>query len=123
MNKLKGSQKDKVKQFVQWTQASERTALGCLAAHNWNLEMACDSYFTNPDQFVPPDERYQRQSVDRKKIEQLFAKYAAGSPYLSILILVPCSVSDSFLTRVDLFLSFLCILKCVFRSARYLFTC
>jgi len=77
MNKLKGSQKDKVKQFVQWTQASERTATACLAAHNWNLEMACDSFFTNPEQFVPADERQQRQTVDRKKIEQLFAKYAS----------------------------------------------
>jgi DCN1-like protein 1/2 len=71
MNKLKSQQKEKVRQFIAFTQASEAAALSCLANANWALELACDIYFQNPAYFSP-----QSGNVDTKKVDQLFNKYA-----------------------------------------------
>ncbi|VVD00903.1 DCN1-like protein 1 [Leptidea sinapis] len=72
MNKLKSSQRDKVKKFVAFTQTSESTAIYCLSENDWKLELASDNYFQNPDAYYKESVK---ASVDRKKIEQLFNNY------------------------------------------------
>jgi DCN1-like protein 1/2 len=72
MNKLKSAQKDKVKQFICFTQTSEKTAINVLSQFDWKLEIASDAYFTNPERY---HQQEPRSNVDKKKIEHLFAKY------------------------------------------------
>lgn len=71
-NKLKSSQRDKVKKFVAFTQTSESTAIFCLSQNDWKLDLASDNYFQNPEAYYKDSAKV---SVDRKKIEQLFLKY------------------------------------------------
>lgn len=70
-HKLKYSQKEKVKQFIAFTQTGEKTALYCLAQHDWKLDVASDNYFQNPEIYF----REQKPSVDKKKLENLYSKY------------------------------------------------
>ncbi|KAI1712154.1 UBA-like domain-containing protein [Ditylenchus destructor] len=70
-SRLKKDQKEKVRQFVVFTQTTEPTAIACLTNANWNLEMACDIFYQNPSYFNQVD-----QNVDTRKIDQLFARYA-----------------------------------------------
>ncbi|CAK9292935.1 unnamed protein product [Gordionus sp. m RMFG-2023] len=72
MYKLKPSQKDKVKQFISFTQTNEKIALATLLQNDWKLEIAIDSFFQNPLQYQPKD---YKNTTDKKKIEQLFIKY------------------------------------------------
>ena len=46
MNKLKSSQKDKVRQFMIFTQSSEKTAVSCLSQNDWKLDVATDNFFS-----------------------------------------------------------------------------
>ncbi|KAK2144270.1 hypothetical protein LSH36_772g01025 [Paralvinella palmiformis] len=71
MHKLKASQRDKVRQFITFTQAGEKTAITCLSHHDWKLDIAVDMFFQNPDRYI----KEPKGSIDRKKIEQLFNKY------------------------------------------------
>lgn len=68
MNRLKNSQRDKVKKFVSFTQTPENVAINCLSKNNWQLELASDCYFQNPDYF-------NQSSIDRRKVEIVFEKY------------------------------------------------
>jgi len=68
MHKLKSSQREKVRQFISFTQAGEDTAIHYLAKYGWKTELAIDSYFQSPDP------QY-RQNVDKKKIDTLYNKY------------------------------------------------
>jgi len=70
MNKLTKAQKDKVKQFVVFTGASENSALDVLQSHNWNLEVSVDTYFNAPPPSIPDNRK-----VEIRKIEELYAKY------------------------------------------------
>uniref|UniRef100_A0A2K6FGN5 Uncharacterized protein n=1 Tax=Propithecus coquereli TaxID=379532 RepID=A0A2K6FGN5_PROCO len=72
MNKLKSSQKDKVRQFMIITQSSEKTAVSCLSLNNWKLDVATDNFFQNPEFYIR--ERV-KGSLDRKKLEQLYNRY------------------------------------------------
>ena len=49
MHKLKSSQKDRCREFITLTQTGEKTALYCLAQHDWKLDIALDNYFANPE--------------------------------------------------------------------------
>lgn len=71
MNKLKSSQRDKVKQFISFTNTGEKTAIYCLQQNDWKLDLASDRYFQSPEYY----HRDARPSVDRKKLEHLYSKY------------------------------------------------
>lgn len=71
MHKLKSSQKEKVKQFITFTQTGEKTAIYCLAQHDWKLDIASDNYFQNPELYY----REPKVSVDKKKLEHVYHKY------------------------------------------------
>uniref|UniRef100_A0A1I8A7W8 Defective in cullin neddylation protein n=1 Tax=Steinernema glaseri TaxID=37863 RepID=A0A1I8A7W8_9BILA len=71
MNKLKSAQKDKVRQFMQFTNGNERAAITCLTNCNWNVEMACDHFFQNAAYFMSMD-----RGADVSKIDALFRNYA-----------------------------------------------
>jgi DCN1-like protein 1/2 len=78
MNRLNKAQKDKVQQFIAFTQASEEHATQYLQATNWNLEQGVDNFFNNP----PPKLSYasNTSSSDRSnKVrghDNMFRKYA-----------------------------------------------
>ncbi|CDW52584.1 DCN1 protein 1 [Trichuris trichiura] len=81
MYKLKHSQKEKVRSFVQLTHASEKVmqlksrrsvAVFCLNRNDWRLDSACDMYFSHPELYGATD----KHAVDRQKVEALFEKYA-----------------------------------------------
>lgn len=71
-HKLKPSQKDKVRQFMAFTQTGERTAIYCLTQNEWKLDLATDTFFQNPDSFHQDS---MRNTVDKKKLEQLYSRY------------------------------------------------
>ena len=62
--------------------SGEKTAIFCLAHHDWKLDMALDSYFANPELYF----REPKVSVDRKKLEQLYNKYRGKFLLLHSLI-------------------------------------
>ncbi|KZC09590.1 DCN1-like protein 1 [Dufourea novaeangliae] len=70
-NKLKYSQRDKVRKFITFTQTGEQTAIYCLAQNDWKLDLASDNYFQNPEAYY----KEPRICVDKKKLEILFSRY------------------------------------------------
>lgn len=83
MNKLKSSQRDKVKQFVSFTQAGEKMAIACLQHNDWKLELAIDNFFQNPDMYYRD---HSRSSVDKKKLESLYNRYKDPQDTSKILV-------------------------------------
>eukprot|EP01112_Ceratiomyxa_fruticulosa_P024085 TRINITY_DN956_c0_g1_i4.p1 TRINITY_DN956_c0_g1~~TRINITY_DN956_c0_g1_i4.p1 ORF type:complete len:251 (-),score=58.69 TRINITY_DN956_c0_g1_i4:183-935(-) len=71
MNKLTPAQREKVKNFISFTSSNEKIAIDFLNQQKWNLEVAVDSYFTNP----PPAPAPSIPKHDPAKIEALFARY------------------------------------------------
>jgi len=86
MNKLKSAQRDKVRQFMQFTQAGEKSAIACLTAHSWSVEVACDAFFNHPHLFAQEERASNNtvaasssSAVDGRKLEQFFLKYATDA--------------------------------------------
>ncbi|KAF3858731.1 hypothetical protein F7725_011932 [Dissostichus mawsoni] len=71
MNKLKSSQKDKVRQFMIFTQSNEKTALTCLSQNDWKLDVATDKFFQSPELYVSN----LKGALDKKKLDQLYNRY------------------------------------------------
>lgn len=74
MHKLRNSQKEKVKQFCSFTQSNEKSAITCLSAHDWKLDLAVDNFFQFPERYNKQETNYKNTS-DKKKIESIFNKY------------------------------------------------
>lgn len=79
-HKLKSSQRDKVRQFIAFTQTTEKTGIHCLSCHDWKLDVAVDNYFQNPDKY----NESVRPTVDRKRLEALWQRYK-GALYPQML--------------------------------------
>lgn len=74
-HKLKFSQRDKVKKFINFTQTGEQTAIYCLSQNDWKLDLASDNYFQNPEAYY----KEPKNSVDKKKLEILFNRYQGNN--------------------------------------------
>lgn len=79
-NKLKSSQKDKIRQFMLFTQSNEKTALTCLAQNEWKLDVATDKFFQSPELYISN----LKTSFDKKKLEQLYNRYRGEDNLLNI---------------------------------------
>lgn len=76
MHKLKGAQRDKVRHFIQITNAPEKVAVRLLNQHDWKLELAIDDFYFCPELTSNASNHQERRvTVDRRKVEQLFNKY------------------------------------------------
>lgn len=81
-NKLKSSQKDKIRQFMIFTQSNEKIALTCLAQNDWKLDVATDKFFQNPELYVST----LKATFDKKKLEQLYNRYRGMESLFNIYI-------------------------------------
>jgi len=78
MNKLKSSQRDKVRQFISFTNTGEKTAIFCLSSHDWRMDIATDNYFQHPERYFKESSKSSssdKNRIDKKKILHLFEKY------------------------------------------------
>jgi DCN1-like protein 1/2 len=78
MNALNSQQREKVRNFVVFTTSSEDVAINALKQFEWNLEVACDNYFANPDAFAVKTQSAPGKKagpVDPAKIDSLFETY------------------------------------------------
>ena len=62
------------------TQTGEKTALFCLAQHDWKLDLALDNYFANPEGYY----KEPKSMIDRKKIETLYTRYRGTKPIMAL---------------------------------------
>eukprot|EP01097_Dermamoeba_algensis_P009052 TRINITY_DN623_c0_g1_i2.p1 TRINITY_DN623_c0_g1~~TRINITY_DN623_c0_g1_i2.p1 ORF type:complete len:257 (+),score=49.45 TRINITY_DN623_c0_g1_i2:44-814(+) len=72
MNSLTSAEKQKIKEFVNFTGAPEPIAVEFMKKFKWNLEVAADEYFTNP----PANSGNPKKEVNLEEVEQMFQKYA-----------------------------------------------
>lgn len=71
MNKLKSSQREKVRQFIAFTNTGEKTAIQCLSMHDWRMDISTDSYFQHPEKYY----RESKPSIDKKRLNAIFERY------------------------------------------------
>lgn len=67
---------------MQWTQSNEKTAIHCLSSQNWNLELACDAYYQNPQLYM-----CMADMVDQRSLHAFFLKYANSTFFFNLLML------------------------------------
>lgn len=76
MNKLKSSQRDKVKQFIAFTQTGEKTAINCLSCHDWRVDVATDNFYQHPERYFKESKSsLEKAKQDKKRIIHLYEKY------------------------------------------------
>lgn len=76
MNTLKTAQKEKVRQFMTFTNASERVSIRKLREFNWNVEVAVDAFFNDqPSSWRSFGSSQNSGSPDVYKLNQIFSKY------------------------------------------------
>ncbi|KXS12079.1 hypothetical protein M427DRAFT_410222 [Gonapodya prolifera JEL478] len=77
-------QRQKIRDFISFTSTNDKTASKFLTAHNWNLELAVDNYFSDPSASRLPKSasgsagslgRGGSGSVSTASLEKLFDKY------------------------------------------------
>ena len=73
-------QRERAREFASLTQTGEKTALFCLAQHDWKLDIALDNYFANPELYYRETKAV---TVDRKKLEAMYNKYR-GKLFLAL---------------------------------------
>ncbi|RWS30824.1 DCN1-like protein 1 [Leptotrombidium deliense] len=73
-NKLKSTQKDKVKIFMNLTATGEKTAIYCLNMYDWKLEVATDAYFNDPSVYYRDNAKL-NNCIDKKKMDSFFNRY------------------------------------------------
>lgn len=61
MNKLKHPQRERVRQFMAFTSTSEKTAIHILNQFNWQIDVASDMFFQNPNLYL----RYESANSSR----------------------------------------------------------
>jgi DCN1-like protein 1/2 len=81
MNSLNSGQREKVRNFVVFTNTSEAVAIEILKKYEWNLEVACDNYFQNPEKWERILKKSDGDRIDPSKIDKLFEIYRGGSMY------------------------------------------
>jgi len=75
-NKLKSSQKEKVKKFMAFTQTSENVAIYCLVKNEWKLEQASDNFFQNPLEYDNAKiNTHIGYTVDKRRLEAMYTRY------------------------------------------------
>jgi DCN1-like protein 1/2 len=75
MNSLNSGQREKVRNFVVFTNTSEAVAIEILKKYEWNLEVACDNYFQNPEKWERILKKSDVDRIDPSKIDKLFEIY------------------------------------------------
>lgn len=70
-HRLKSSQREKVRQFITFTETNEKTAINCLSQNDWRLDVASDLYFQNPEKYYIDT----KPLIDKKKLTHLFDRY------------------------------------------------
>lgn len=93
---MKSSQKDKVRQFIAFTQTGEKSAINCLGAHDWKLDVAVDNFFQNPDRYSSEP----RSSADKKKLDALWQRYRGINLYFTGQLCICGCTSSNFLKTV-----------------------
>ena len=86
-------QREKVSQFISLTQSSEKNAVHFLTQYDWKLDVATDAYYTSLDSYSTNSgsgggsgssssggnkhnsRESSRVTVDKKKLEQIWAVY------------------------------------------------
>lgn len=73
-----------MKQFCSLTHCGEKTAICCLSLHDWKMDVATDSYYSNPAYYSRDHQNASAGTssshkasggAERKKAESIFNKY------------------------------------------------
>lgn len=82
MHRLKGYQRERLGEFMALTQTPDKIAMACLNAHDWKLDIALDSYFSNPDYFhngqmaqAYGGHQQRAPKVDKRSLEASYNRY------------------------------------------------
>jgi len=74
MNKLPSAQKEKVKNFIAFTNSTEKVAIDLLKKFDWNVEVAIGGFFDTPQAQVEDP----KAKIDTSKLDKTFVKYAGS---------------------------------------------
>lgn len=99
MNKLRHPQRERVKQFMAFTNTTEKIAIYTLSQFDWQLDVASDMFFRNPERFMRVDllnnsgsarhtgsHHSNSHGLDRRKHDALFSEYCSSENPEKILL-------------------------------------